>query len=359
MGTFSYKSLQKRGVKKQGEVNIFNIIFTLGLEHPVVFVSNSFCSFMVSMLFLLARKPDVTVVSVPSGDVGLGALVACKLLKVEHIVDYRDEWEDYTINLTNSKVGRSFYSVIKKLMTALYAKCNLVTAVTPSFVTSLKRRGVTEVRLILNGADVTVFKQCDKDTVRKKLGLNEHDLIIVYSGGVGRYYKLDNVIRALAKLHNLKKDVKLLIIGGGPDLPAIFRLSKKAGLNNNVIYFGLKNDKNKVAEILAAGDVGIIPGLYTKGQVPAKFFEYCACGMPVIAAVYKDSILAKLIEEHRIGLIAQPMDVEGLSKIIEKMYLDREFRRIAGQRARSMVEDKFDRAKLTQRFLRLLDTLPK
>jgi hypothetical protein len=118
LGTFSYKSLYKKGVEKTGKVNIFNFVFNMGLNHPLIFALNSIISFIVSTLFLLAKKPNVTVVSVPTGDVGLGALMACKMLKVKYVVDYRDEWEDYTISLTNHKIGKLFYSIIKRLATS-------------------------------------------------------------------------------------------------------------------------------------------------------------------------------------------------------------------------------------------------
>jgi len=43
---------------------------------------------------------------------------------------------------------------------------------------------VANVRLVPNGADVTVFKRYDKNIIRRKLGLGDNDFIIVYSGGI-------------------------------------------------------------------------------------------------------------------------------------------------------------------------------
>jgi hypothetical protein len=34
LGAFSYKSFHKKGAKKIGGINIFNIIFNMGLTHP-------------------------------------------------------------------------------------------------------------------------------------------------------------------------------------------------------------------------------------------------------------------------------------------------------------------------------------
>ena len=356
LGTFSYTTLQIKGVRKIGRVNIFNLIFNMGLIHPLIFTLNSIISFIVSTFFLLAKKPDVTIVSVPTCDAGLGTIMACKLLKVKCVVDYRDEWEDYTITLSNRKVEKLLYSIIRKLAAHLYAKSQLVVAVTPNFAASLKLRGVTNVRLVWNGADITVFKPYAKNIGRKKLALNDTDFIIAYSGLIGGYYKLDIVIRALAKLHNQTKSIKLMIIGDGPDLPPVLGLSKKLGLRDKVLYLGVKNDKNEIAEILSAGDVGIIPGLYTKGQLPAKFFEYCACEIPVIATVCEDSLLAKFINEFEIGITSSPMDEEKLAEAIYRIYKNKSFKEAAGKRARLLIKEKFDRNKIAEKFLKLIES---
>jgi len=357
LGTFSYETLQKRGVGKIGQVKILNLIFNIGLSHPLIFTLNSIISFIVSTFFLLAKKPNVTVVSVPSGDAGLGALMACKLLKAKCVVDYRDEWEDYAISLINHKTGKLFYSIIRKLAACLYVRSQLIVAVTPNFATSLKLRGVTDVRLVWNGADITVFKPYAKNIAKKRLALNDTDFTIVYSGLIGGYYKLDIVIRALAKMHNQTKSIKLMMIGDGPDLPLVLGLPKKLGLCDKVLYLGVKNDKNEIAEILSAGDVGIIPELYAKGQLPAKFFEYCACGIPVLATVYEDSLLATFIREYRIGVTSPPMDEGKLAEAIYWIYKDKSFREAAGKRARTLIEEKFDRTKIAENFLTLIEAI--
>jgi len=99
LGAFSYKSLQKRGVRKSSGVKIFNLIFNMNLNHPLVFTLNSFISFIVSTLFLLSRKPNVAIVSVPAGNVGIGALMASRLTRTKCIVDYKDKWGDSQISI--------------------------------------------------------------------------------------------------------------------------------------------------------------------------------------------------------------------------------------------------------------------
>lgn len=353
LGTFSYKSFQKRGIIKSGEVNIFNVIFNMHLNHLLVFALNSVISFIVSTLFLTAKKPNVVIVSVPTGDIGLGALIACKLTGVKCAVDYRDEWEDYAISLTNSKIGKSFYSAVKKLMASLYAKCHLAVTVTPSFMTSLKHRGVTSTRLVPNGADIRTFKPSNKKSGNKSF-------TIFYSGHVGGYYRLDIVVKSIKKLIDRNLNGIKLVIAGTGEIEKVLNLALELGISSNIEYRGAINDKAKLARLIAEADVGLIPyddNSLWKNSLPAKFFEYCACGIPVIATVYEDSLLATFIREYGIGMTSPPMDEEKLAEAIHWIYKNESFRKAASKRARSLIEEKFDRNKIAEDFIKLIETL--
>jgi len=350
LGTFSYTTLQKRGVRKIGRVNIFNPIFNMGLLHPLIFTLNSIISFIVSTLFLLDKKPNVTVVSVPTGDVGLGALMACKMLKVKYVVDYRDEWEDYTISLTNHKIEKLFYSIIKRLAISFYAKSQLVAAVTPNFMEALKQRGLNNIKLITNGADAKTFKPLSN-------GKKNKSFTMFYSGGIGGYYRLDVAVKSMKKLTDKGlNDIKLVIAGAG-EIEEVLKLARELGISGEIEYKGVINDKAKLARLIAESDVGLIPyddNPLWKNPLPAKFYEYCACGLPVVATCYEDSMLAKVILENKIGLISTPLDVEGLAKAIEKMYLDPDVRREVGTRARTFIEQNYDRNRIAEELFDLI-----
>ena len=353
LGAFSYKSLQRRGVRKSSGMKIFNLTFNMGLNHPLVFTLNSFISFIVSTLFLIARKPNAVIVSVPPGNIGLGTIMACKLVRAKCVVDYRDEWEDYTISLINSKIGKSFYSAVKKLMAKLYAKCHIVVAVTPRYIDSLKRRGLANARLVPNGADVTTFKPLSN---RRK----SEFFTIFYSGNIGDYYRLDVAVKAVKKLVDRGlRNVKLVIAGGG-EIEKVLNLALESGISSNIEYKGVINDKLKLARMITEADMGLIPydnNPLWKNSLPAKFFEYCACGVPVLATVYEDSILATFIREYEIGLTSPPLDEEKLTEAIYRIYKDKSFREAAGKRARLLIEEKFDRNKIAEEFFRSVKVL--
>ena len=360
-GIFSPYSLNKAGLTCWRDIKIYNVCPTFWMESILSLLFNIFSSFITLPLLLVFLRPDLTIISVPAGEPAVGAYFASRLVKAKVVFDYRDEWEDYRINKSRPKIYRGAYRLLKTLMTKIYMKSHLVVAVTSPFAKSLSLRGVRGVKIVPNGADTDVFKPYNKAALRSKLGLPKDDFIIVYNGGIGGYYRLDVVVKALEKLDSrLRDEVKLLMVGKGPDLPKIMSMAKNFGLENNIVYLGVKNDKEELAKILSAADVGIVPyddSPLWRNSIPAKFFEYCACGLPVIATVKEDSLLAMLIRKYDVGVASPPMNVRKLATVIHRLYRDESFRKEAGKRARLFIEKKFDRNKIAEELLCLVEAI--
>ena len=77
----------------------------------------------------------------------------------------------------------------------------------------------------------------------------------------------------------------------------------------------------------------------------------------MVATVYSDSILGKLIIENKIGLISDPENVDTLAESLENIYNDNDFRKNASKKARSLIEENFDRNKIVKDFLNLLEDI--
>lgn len=351
-------SLRRKRMRVDG-TTVFNRFPAILLSHPLITWFNVISSFMFYLPFVLALNPDIIVLSVPPGETAFGVFLTCKLLRKKVVFDYRDEWEDFAIGKAGSQMSKIAYRFLKKLMTLLYVKSQFLVTVTPALVKALRERGIKRTYLVPNGADLMVFHPANKPKLRTRLGFKEDEFIILYSGRVEGYYRLDVVVNALSifKRGNNARNVKLAIIGEGAVLGDVVNLAKRLGETEGVIYLGVKNQRREVVELTACADIGVVPyddNPLWKNACPAKFFEYCACGVPVVATTFKDSVLAKLINDHNVGLVADPLNVKDLANAFEKLYFRRKFRQMAGQRARKLVETHFDRAKSADRLLKLL-----
>lgn len=324
------------------------------LDNTCSLILNILSSFFSCIILLLYVRPELVVISVPPGDTALGVYVVAKLFRIRRIIfDYRDEWEDHIIKKSKSVLYTRLYMQLKSLMTRCYINSELVLTVTEPLAQSLSSRGVYNVKLVTNGADSKVFKPLAKGTSRIKCGFKQNDFIFVYSGGIGVYYKLDLVIKAAEKVIRNRKDVKLIIVGYGAtdELKRIFDLIACRSLQNNIFYLGEKLDKTELVEILNASDVGIIPydsDPLWRNSLPSKALEYFACGLPVIATVHRDSLLATLILENNIGIISEPEDIDKLAYNLENICSDTIFLSEAGERAVSLIKEKFERNKIAE-----------
>jgi glycosyltransferase involved in cell wall biosynthesis len=327
-------------------------------------VFNAFAFFIVTFVKVLRYRPNFVIISVPPGIHAFGASLACFLLKQNVIFDYRDRWEDYLIYKTSNKIKRNLYRILKSLMSFLYSKATLVITVIPPFKEHLSKRGIKNVYLLPNGADTNVFKPLpSKKQLREKHDLEDDSFIMIYSGHIGKYYKLDPIIKALgilSTLKNIDRKVKLVLAGEGEDVEYILKLSKQLNLEKNIKYLGVKYNKKELAEIIALADVGIIPfnkNPLWKEALPAKLFEYCSSGIPVIATVESDSLLASVIDKEKIGFHVEPENIDDLAQVIIQIITDDKFLFDASKRAREFVVREFDRTKIAKKFVKLLEAL--
>jgi glycosyltransferase involved in cell wall biosynthesis len=351
-----------------GNARIYrSLTLDIRLAEAVIDVFQIISTFLLSVVVIAHEKVDVVLVSIPPGVPGIGGFLAGKILGKKVMVDVRDRWEEYAIYDSQFWLVRLTNRVLKKIFDILLRKADLVDGVTISLVKYLKARGASKVVYLPNGADVTVFhpvKDEQRQRMRSRLGLRNKDLVLVYAGGIGAYYRPDFVIRCLHQM--LSEDatlgIKFFIVGGGeqPKVQDLQTLVKELHLEDRVTLMG-EQKWTDVARLLPLCDVGVVPyddnPLWTYPQ-PTKFFEYCASGLPVIATVTEDSDLAMLIRQYDIGYAVRPLNLSEFISAVRRLYkLDENERKEIGARARNLVEDSFDKTKIAERLAEALKEL--
>lgn len=336
----------------------------LRLGEVVLDVFEIVSTFLLSLAVALREKVDFIIISVPPGVLGIGPFLAGRMLRKKVVFDVRDKWEDHSIYFSKYRLVKWNHVILKKLFNVLYRKANMVITVTQSLVEYLKARGVSRLIFIPNGTDVKLFyprKHHEKFAIRSGLGLPQEDTVLVYAGAIGAYYRPDVVIQALYNLirNNNTFKLKFLVMGRGEPhkIDEMLKLIRNLGLQNNVIFLGEKK-REVVARILSCCDVGIVPyddkPLWTYAH-PAKFFDYGASGLPVIATAFQGSELASLIRKYKVGYIAEPLNSIELASAIRRFYnLSDKERKDMSERARSLVVNTFNRVKIAKKLMETL-----
>jgi glycosyltransferase involved in cell wall biosynthesis len=82
-------------------------------------------------------------------------------------------------------------------------------------------------------------------------------------------------------------------------------------------------------------------------NLPRKFFDYLAAGLPVVVNVEGD--MSKLVEDNWVGLVCGERDAKGLANNLIRLYLQRELKEeMAGNTTRIIAE--YDLDKIAKNF---------
>ena len=162
-----------------------------------------------------------------------------------------------------------------------------------------------------NHEKVVVFK--------KQYGL-DGKFVIMYSGNIGLYYDLENIIKVIEKFKGAKtpdvRDVVFAFVGAGSILDKLVLYVRKHCMEN--VVFIPYQDKADLNYSLNAGDVHLcVNAKGIKGvSCPSKYYGLAASGKPVIGILEQDSEVQWLIEQSGNGLCCEPGDYAGIEKMI-------------------------------------------
>ncbi|MDQ3279832.1 MAG: glycosyltransferase family 4 protein [Acidobacteriota bacterium] len=154
-----------------------------------------------------------------------------------------------------------------------------------------------------------------------------------YSGNLGRAHEFETILGAMRALPH----VRFVFTGGGAQLEAVKRA---AGANAEFRPYVAREQLSASLSAVDAHLVSLQPAL--EGLiVPSKFYGILAVARPAIFIGARDGELARIIEEHRCGVVVQPGDVEGLTRAIAQLASDPAAAAEMGRRGRELYLARF------------------
>ncbi len=169
---------------------------------------------------------------------------------------------------------------------------------------------------------------------KQQYGL-QNKFVIMYSGNIGLYYDLLNIVKVIEKFQD-KAEVVFAFIGEGSVLDELRDYQEKRLLSNMV--FIPYQDKNKLIYSLNAGDVHfVVNAKGIKGvSVPSKLYGVMAAGKPVLGILEEGAEARLIVEEAGCGISVAPGDYEAIEHLIETFIEWKDSPRLAemGERGR-------------------------
>lgn len=160
---------------------------------------------------------------------------------------------------------------------------------------------------------------------KEKYGLNGK-FTIMYSGNIGLYYDLENLMKVIEKFKDVRiapcerypegSRVVFAFVGAGAVLDKLI-LYKNARHLDNVTFIPYQ-DKENLIYSLNAGDVHwCVNAKGIKGvSCPSKYYGIMAVGKPVLGVLEKGTEVRCLIEKTSGGLVCEPGDYKSIEKNI-------------------------------------------
>ncbi len=235
----------------------------------------------------IMRREGIDIVVAAHVLAGTAVIRAAKKHNVPVIFDLKDWFPDsaaayFKNRLIQNIVRKSVWKITRKNLN----ECNRITTVSPSLVEKLKGFGFSS-DLITNGVDINIFQPMDGRKTRKELGIGDEDFVIGFCGSVERWYAIDEMIRALPVLIQYRPETKMLVVGGSlftDYLSVLYKLTKDLGISNHVIFTGTKpyNELPRYIAVMDACTIPLSPPQWSNIALPNKYFEYSACGKPIV-----------------------------------------------------------------------------
>jgi phosphatidyl-myo-inositol dimannoside synthase len=235
----------------------------------------------------IIRDNHIDVVVAAQVLAGAAVISAAKRYHVPVVFDLKDWFPDSAAAyFKNRFIAQCVRNGVWEITRRNLARSDRITTVSPSLVDKLKRLGFS-ADLITNGVNTELFVPQDGSQTRQELGIGTDDFVIGFSGSIERWYAIDEMIRALPDLIRYRNNTYLLVVGGSlfTDYEQELRaLARNLRVSEHVIFTGTKLYA-ELPRYIACMDICTIPlapPQWGNIALPNKFFEYSACGKPIV-----------------------------------------------------------------------------
>lgn len=278
-----------------------NVLFLPGIEIKRLYgyTMSSFYSFK-GKNEIKSMNLDIIHVHTEFG-VGIFARMIAKLLKIPIVATYHTAYEDYThyVNFMDIQFVEKYSKKLVGKISKLYS--NAVNAVVaPSFKTKemLERYGVQKpIYEIPTGLNLSRFDDIDKNYVseiRKYYHLEENENLAIFVGRIAPEKNITMIIEAFKFID----DVKLMIVGGGPQLEELKSYAKQLQVEDKIIFTD-KKENQFIPQYYACASCFVSAS--TSETQGMTYIEALAAKKVVFAR--RDEVVKNLIVENKNGYL--------------------------------------------------------
>lgn len=300
----SAEALRKRG----HEVKVFSVHDTISF--PLWGQSGERIALPIGQAYrkALAFKPNIIHSHTPFG-IGWEAVMVSKKLKIPLVGTHHTFFDHY---LKYIHMNFSFMEHISwKYMVGYYNQCDIVLCPSKALFTEMNANGIKKKSLVFANAINTNFflpvSNEEKNKLKKRFGISGFS--IIYMGRLSYEKSIDQILSAFKIIKDVRPNIKLLVVGDGPERKKLENQSKKLNIVDAVTFTGMLRGDD-LREAMQASDIFMTAS--KSENMPISVLEAMSTGLPAIGV---DSLgMPEVINNEKNGFIVPPNDMESMAK---------------------------------------------
>ena len=285
-------------------------------------------------------QPDVLHAHSPVLNV-LPALWVGRKLGIPVVYEVRAFWEDAAVDHGTTTEGSLRYRLTRGLETFALRRVDQVTTICEGLRSDIAARGIPthNITVIPNAVDVAAFTfgvPAD-EALRQRLGLTGAT-VLGFAGSFYGYEGLHLLLEAARRMLPRHPDLRVLMVGGGPQDAALKAQVAEAGIADRVVFTGRvpHSEVQRYYELIDVLAYPRLPMRLTELVTPLKPLEAMAQGRIFVASDVGGH--RELISDGQTGFLFRAGSAEALEHSLEDVLARRQHWQRIREQARRFVE---------------------
>jgi 1,2-diacylglycerol 3-alpha-glucosyltransferase len=235
--------------------------------------------------------------------IGIFARVVSEQLGIPLVHTYHTNWEDYTHYITkNKKILDDICKKLLKYLVVFFEDKTVTELIVPSNkiynIFKDKYKFTKNIHIIQTGIETSKFykenfSSKDINNLKKKYGIKKKDFVIMTVSRLAKEKSVDRLINNQKELLKRYPNMKLLIVGDGPDIDKLKMQVCSLNISKNVIFTG-KVTLEEIPIYYQLGDVFVTA---SKSETQGlTVVEAISSSLPIVA-VKDDSFISSVIDD--------------------------------------------------------------
>lgn len=292
--------------------------------------------------------------------IALPAVFAAKKHNIPMVFEVRDLWPEMPIAVGALRNPLLCF-MAKQLEKWAYKNSAAIVALSPGMKDGVVGTGYLQERVavIPNSSDNSIFNKniALAEKFRNKRDWLGDSPLLVYTGTIGKVNGVSYLVGLASELLKSNSDIKILVVGDGAEREDVISLAKQVGVFEKNLFFEAKVAKKEIPALLSAATIAAVlfvdlPEMRVNSA--NKFFDALASGTPVL--LNYGGWMHELVKKHNCGLAMWNQPLNSVARTLQTHAHDITWLQTAGEAARALAEEEFDRDLLANQLIAVLET---